>query len=384
MNDHDRAGQGVASPPVRWSQQATSDGARAGTLVTPRGAVATPLFMPVATAATVKGVDIGRVAGTGAGMVLANAYHLHLRPGEEVVGAAGGVAAFMGWDGPMLTDSGGFQVFSLAKQVKVNEEGAYFRSHIDGRAVAFTPEASMRIQERIGADVAMQLDHVIALPADRDAVADAMERSIRWARRCHIAHQRSDQALFGIVQGGLDADLRAESADRLQEIGFPGYAVGGLSVGEGPEAMVATLRATVPRLPADCPRYLMGVGQPADIIEAVGTGIDMFDCVLPTRCGRNSLVYTFAGPIRLRNACHALDRRPLEADCPCPACRHGRDYLRHLFLAGEMLGPILASIHNLTFYQRLVARLREAIVAGRFEAVAREILDGLRSLKDRG
>ena len=384
MNDHDRAGQGVASPPVRWSQQATSDGARAGTLVTPRGAVATPLFMPVATAATVKGVDIGRVAGTGAGMVLANAYHLHLRPGEEVVGAAGGVAAFMGWDGPMLTDSGGFQVFSLAKQVKVNEEGAYFRSHIDGRAVAFTPEASMRIQERIGADVAMQLDHVIALPADRDAVADAMERSIRWARRCHIAHQRPDQALFGIVQGGLDADLRAESADRLQEIGFPGYAVGGLSVGEGPEAMVATLRATVPRLPADCPRYLMGVGQPADIIEAVGTGIDMFDCVLPTRCGRNSLVYTFAGPIRLRNACHALDRRPLEADCPCPACRHGRDYLRHLFLAGEMLGPILASIHNLTFYQRLVARLREAIVAGRFEAVAREILDGLRSMKDRG
>ena len=384
MNDHDRAGQGVASPPVRWSQQATSDGARAGTLITPRGAVPTPLFMPVATAATVKGVDIGRVAGTGAGMVLANAYHLHLRPGEEVVGAAGGVAAFMGWDGPMLTDSGGFQVFSLAKQVKVTEEGAYFRSHIDGRAVAFTPEASMRIQERIGADVAMQLDHVIALPADRDTVADAMERSIRWARRCHIAHQRPDQALFGIVQGGLDADLRAESADRLQEIGFPGYAVGGLSVGEGPEAMVATLRATVPRLPADCPRYLMGVGQPADIIEAVGTGIDMFDCVLPTRCGRNSLVYTFAGPIRLRNACYALDRRPLEADCPCPACRHGRDYLRHLFLAGEMLGPILASIHNLTFYQRLVARLREAIVAGRFEAVAREILDGLRSMKDRG
>ncbi len=384
MNDHDRAGQGVASPPVRWSQQATSDGARAGTLITPRGAVPTPLFMPVATAATVKGVDIGRVAGTGAGMVLANAYHLHLRPGEEVVGAAGGVAAFMGWDGPMLTDSGGFQVFSLAKQVKVTEEGAYFRSHIDGRAVAFTPEASMRIQERIGADVAMQLDHVIALPADRDTVADAMERSIRWARRCHIAHQRPDQALFGIVQGGLDADLRAESADRLQEIGFPGYAVGGLSVGEGPEAMVATLRATVPRLPADCPRYLMGVGQPADIIEAIGTGIDMFDCVLPTRCGRNSLVYTFAGPIRLRNACHALDRRPLEADCPCPACRHGRDYLRHLFLAGEMLGPILASIHNLTFYQRLVARLREAIVAGRFEAVAREILDGLRSMKDRG
>lgn len=379
MHEHDRAEQGGAVPPVRWTEQATSDGARAGTLVTPRGSAPTPLFMPVATAATVKGVDIGRVAGTGARMVLANAYHLHLRPGEEIVEAAGGVARFMGWDGPMLTDSGGFQVFSLAKQVKVTEEGAFFRSHLDGRAIAFTPEASMRIQERIGADVAMQLDHVIALPADRDAVADAMERSIRWAKRCRIAHQRPDQALFGIVQGGLDPDLRAESAARLQEIGFPGYAVGGLSVGEGPEAMVTTLRATVPRLPADRPRYLMGVGQPADIIQAIGTGIDMFDCVLPTRCGRNSLVYTFSGPIRLRNARHARDRRPLEADCPCPACRHGRDYLRHLFLAGEMLGPVLASIHNLTFYQRLVARLREAVVAGRFEAVAKGMLDSLRA-----
>jgi queuine tRNA-ribosyltransferase len=339
--------------------------------------------MPVATAATVKGVDIGRVAGTGARMVLANAYHLHLRPGEEIVEAAGGVARFMGWDGPMLTDSGGFQVFSLAKQVKVTEEGAFFRSHLDGRAITFTPEASMRIQERIGADVAMQLDHVIALPADREAVADAMERSIRWAKRCRIAHQRPDQALFGIVQGGLDPDLRAESAARLQEIGFPGYAVGGLSVGEGPEAMVATLKVTVPRLPADRPRYLMGVGQPADIIQAIGTGIDMFDCVLPTRCGRNSLVYTFSGPIRLRNARHARDRRPLETDCPCPACQHGRDYLRHLFLAGEMLGPVLASIHNLTFYQRLVARLREAVVAGRFEAVARGMLDSLLAGEER-
>jgi queuine tRNA-ribosyltransferase len=242
----------------------------------------------------------------------------------------------------------------------------------------------MRIQERIGADVAMQLDHVIALPADRDAVADAMERSIRWAKRCRDAHQRPDQALFGIVQGGLDPDLRAESAARLEEIGFPGYAVGGLSVGEGPEAMVATLRATVPRLPADRPRYLMGVGQPADIIQAVGTGIDMFDCVLPTRCGRNSLIYTFSGPIRLRNARHALDRRPLEADCPCVACRHGRDYLRHLFLAGEMLGPVLASIHNLTFYQRLVSRLREAILAGRFEVVAREILGRLLAAGEEG
>ena len=363
----------AAGPPVSWLAEAASDGARAGTLVTPHGRVPTPLFMPVATAATVKGVDIGRVAGTGAGMVLANAYHLHLRPGEAVVEAAGGVAAFMGWEGPTLTDSGGFQVFSLARQVKVTEAGASFRSHIDGAPVELTPEASIRIQERIGADVAMQLDHVIALPAPRAAVEEAMRRSLRWAERCRAAHRRGDQALFGIVQGGLDADLREESARRLVDLGFPGYAVGGLSVGEGPEAMLATLRATVPHLPADRPRYLMGVGRPVDLVGAIGAGIDMFDCVLPTRCGRNSLVFTFRGPVRLRNARHALDRRPLEEDCPCPACRHGRDYLRHLFLAGEMLGPVLASIHNLTFYQRLLARLREAIVAGRFAAEARAI-----------
>jgi len=362
---------------VRWSATATCGAARAGTLLTPHGQVSTPLFMPVATAATVKGVEIDRVAGTGAGMVLANAYHLHLRPGEELVGEMGGVARFMGWRGPTLTDSGGFQVFSLAKQVKVTEEGAFFRSHLDGRAVAFTPEASMRIQERIGADVAMQLDHVIALPAERGVVADAMRRSLRWAERCRAAHSRSDQALFGIVQGGLEPDLRAESAARLREIGFPGYAVGGLSVGEGPEAMVATLHATVPHLPAEKPRYLMGVGQPSDIVAAVGAGIDMFDCVLPTRCGRNSLIYTFAGPIRLRNARHASDETPLETDCPCPACRHGRGYLRHLFLAGEMLGPVLASIHNLTFYQRLVARLRAAVIAGRYEEESRNILGGM-------
>jgi len=363
----------AAAPPVSWIPEASSDGARAGTLVTPHGRVPTPLFMPVATAATVKGVDIGRVAGTGAGMVLANAYHLHLRPGEAVVAAAGGVAAFMGWNGPTLTDSGGFQVFSLARQVKVTEAGATFRSHIDGAPVELTPEASIAIQERIGADVAMQLDHVIALPAPRAAVEEAMRRSLRWAERCRAAHRRADQALFGIVQGGLDADLREESARRLGAMGFPGYAVGGLSVGEGPEAMLATLRATVPHLPADRPRYLMGVGRPVDLVGAIGAGVDMFDCVLPTRCGRNSLVFTFRGPVRLRNACHALDRRPLEEDCPCPACRHGRDYLRHLFLAGEMLGPVLASIHNLTFYQRLLARLREAIVAGRFAAEARAI-----------
>jgi queuine tRNA-ribosyltransferase len=361
-------------PGFSFTLEVTDGEARAGTLVTPHGSVPTPLFMPVATAATVKGVDIGRVRETGAGMLLGNAYHLHLRPGEEIVAQGGGLARFMGWDGPTLTDSGGFQVFSLAKQVKVSEAGAFFRSHIDGSPVEFTPENSMRIQERIGADVAMQFDHVVALPNDPAVVADAMRRSLRWAERCRAAHTRPDQALFGIVQGGLDPDLRAESAAGLRTLDFPGYAVGGLSVGEGPEAMDAALRATMPHLPADRPRYLMGVGQPRDIIEAVAAGIDMFDCVLPTRCGRNSLVYTFAGQIRLRNACHLRDDRPLEEGCPCPACRHGRSYLHHLFRADEMLGPVLASIHNLTFYQRLVARLRAAIAAGRFAATRRDLL----------
>jgi len=350
--------------------EATAGAARAGTLTTPHGRVPTPLFMPVATLASVKGVDIGRVRETGAGMVLSNAYHLHLRPGEALVEAAGGLAAFMGWNGPTLTDSGGFQVFSLARQVRVTEDGAFFRSHIDGSPVAFTPENSMRIQERIGADVAMQMDHVVALPAERPVVEDAMHRSLRWAERCRAAHARPDQALFGIVQGGLDPELRERSAAGLRAIGFAGYAVGGLSVGEGAVAMVQALHATTPHLPADRPRYLMGVGQPEDIVAAVQAGIDMFDCVLPTRCGRNSLVYTFGGRVRLRNARHATDEEPLEADCPCVACRHPRGYLRHLFMAGEMLGPVLASIHNLTFYQRLVARLRAAVIAGRLAAEA--------------
>jgi queuine tRNA-ribosyltransferase len=265
-------------------------------------------------------------------------------------------------------------VFSLAKQVKVTEEGAFFRSHIDGSPIDLTPERAIHIQERLGADVAMQLDEVVALPAERDRVESAMRRSLRWAERCLAARTRPDQALFGIVQGGLDGDLRQESAESLRALPFEGFAVGGLSVGEGPEAMGEALRATAPHLPADKPRYLMGVGQPQDIVNAVAAGIDMFDCVLPTRCGRNSLVYTFAGQVRLRNACHATDQRPLEEGCPCLACRHSRSYIRHLFMAGEMLGPVLASIHNLTFYQRLVARLRAAIVAGTFAAVAADLL----------
>jgi queuine tRNA-ribosyltransferase len=353
---------------------AVDGAARAGVLTTPHGSVPTPLFMPVATMAGVKGVEIERVREAGAGMVLGNAYHLHLRPGEAVVEQGGGLARFMGWNGPTLTDSGGFQVFSLAQQVKVTEEGAFFRSHVDGAAVAFTPEASMRIQGRIGADIAMQLDHVVALPNERKIVEDAMRRSLRWADRCRAAHTRSDQAVFAIVQGGLDAELRQESAERLRAMDFPGYAVGGLSVGEGPEAMDATLRVTTPHLPSDKPRYLMGVGQPRDIIEAVAAGIDMFDCVLPTRCGRTGLAYSFNGLVRIKNARYATEQQPLEEGCPCVACRHSTSYIRHLFLAGEMLGPILASIHNLTFYQRLIARLRAAIVAGEFAATRHDLL----------
>ena len=330
--------------------------------------------MPVATLASVKGVDIARVAETGATMLLSNTYHLHLRPGEELVSGSGGVGHFMGWSGPTLTDSGGYQVFSLAQQVKVTDHGAMFRSHLDGSQVDLTPEKAVAIQESLGADVAMQLDHVIGLPAERNDVAEAMERSLAWGERCLAARQKSDQAMFGIVQGGLDPELRANSAKHLRSLPFEGFAVGGLSVGEGPEAMASTLQATVPHLPEDKPRYLMGVGKPEDIINAVAVGIDMFDCVLPTRCGRNALLYTFDGPLRLRNAQYLKDKRPIESDCPCVACGYTRAYMRHLFLAGEMLGPILASIHNLTFYQRLMGRLREAIVAGQFQAVRADIL----------
>jgi queuine tRNA-ribosyltransferase len=345
--------------------------ARCGCFHTPHGVVNTPRFMPVGTLATVKGVTPAQLKATGAEMVLSNTFHLHLQPGEQIVADGGGLHRFRAWDGPMLTDSGGFQVFSLAEQVKVTEEGAVFRSHLDGARIELTPESATRIQERIGADIAMQLDHVVALPADRATVADAMRRSLRWAERCRAAHRREDQAVFGIVQGGLEPDLRRESAERLVALGFPGYAVGGLSVGEGPEAMRETLAATTPWLPADRPRYLMGVGQPQDIVMAVAAGIDMFDCVLPTRCGRTALAYTFTGPVKLKNARYAHDQQPLEEDCPCIACRHSRSYLRHLFQAGEMLGPVLTSIHNLSFYQRLVTRLREAIVASRFAETVR-------------
>lgn len=343
-------------------------GARRGVFTTPRGEVQTPGFMPVGTAGTVKGVTIDQVVATGAQMILGNTYHLSLRPGHETVQRLGGLHAMTGWEGPILTDSGGFQVFSLSKINQVTEHAATFRSHIDGRKVVLTPEHSIEIQEALGSDVAMVMDHVVALPADRSVVQDASERSIRWAKRSLEAATRDDQARFAIVQGGLDVGLRVDCARELASMQFEGFAVGGLSVGEPPPEMYRITAETTPHLPVDKPRYLMGVGRPIDLLESVQRGIDLFDCVMPTRNGRNGLAFTDTGPIKLRNAIHREDTRPLEDHCPCVACRHSRGYLRHLFVAGEMLGPILVSIHNLTYYQRVMADARRAIEQDEFAA----------------
>ena len=334
--------------------------------------------MPVGTQATVKGLTPDQIRGTGSRMLLANTYHLALRPGDEEVAAMGGLHSFMAWDGPILTDSGGFQVFSLAARTKITEAGASFRSHLDGRLLELTPERAMAIQENLGADVAMCLDVCPALPAEKDAIAAAVERTIRWAGRCKAAHTRPDQALFGIVQGGAHEDLRAGCADALIALDFDGYAVGGVSVGESRDQVRRALEVTTHRLPQDRPRYLMGVGRPQDILDAIATGIDLFDCVLPTRNGRNATCLTASGTVKFRNAGHRLDSRPIEEGCDCLACLHfTRSYLRHLFIAGEMLGPILASIHNLRYLQRLTSRAREAIRAGRFVQLRAEVLEAL-------
>ena len=340
--------------------------ARRGTFHTPHGAVETPAFMPVGTQAAIKGLTIDQVRATGAQMILSNTYHLALRPGEQVIRDLGGLHHVMGWTGPILTDSGGFQLFSLAQNTKVTEQAAIFRSHIDGSLLELSPERAIAIQEALGSDVAMVLDHVLALPAADEAIRDACDRTIRWARRCQAAATRADQAQFAIVQGGLNTELRVWCARQLADLNFPGYAIGGLSVGESPDDMYNILDATCPALPVEKPRYLMGVGTPQDLLNAVRRGVDLFDCVLPTRNGRNAMAFTAAGPLRLRNKIHERDERPLEVDCPCLACRHSRGYLRHLFLADEMLGPILLSHHNLTYYQRLLASARLAIVEDRF------------------
>jgi queuine tRNA-ribosyltransferase len=348
--------------------------ARVGRLHTPHGAVDTPAFMPVGTQGTVKGLTVDLLAATGTQMILANTYHLALRPGEDVVQALGGLHAFCGWPGPILTDSGGFQIFSLAHNTRVSEAQVEFRSHVDGELIALSPERAVEIQEALASDVAMVLDQVVALPNSDAAVREATERTVRWARRSRAAHTRGDQALFAIVQGGLDGELRVACARQLAAMDFAGYAVGGLSVGETPAEMYRVLEVTVPAMPADRPRYLMGVGRPEDILEAVRRGIDLFDCVLPTRNGRNAVAFTATGPLRLRNLQYARDARPLEEGCGCAACRHSRGYLRHLFLAGEMLGPVLVSLHNVTFYQRLLAGARAAIGAGRYGAFAEGML----------
>ncbi len=361
-------------PPFSFQVHAT-DGqcaARRSTFTTPHGPVELPAFMPVGTLGTVKGLEVGQLRATGTQMILGNTYHLTLRPGESVVQSLGGLHGFMGWDGPILTDSGGFQLFSLAKITRVSEAGARFRSHIDGRLLEITPEQAIAIQEALGSDVAMVLDHVVALPNDPEVIRDATDRTVRWARRSRDAARRSDQAQFGIVQGGLDPELRVRCARALVELDFPGYAVGGLSVGETPAEMYRVLEYTVPALPADRPRYLMGVGRPEDILQGIRHGIDLFDCVMPTRNGRNAMAFTDFGTMRLRNLQYERDPLPLEGSCPCPACRRSRGYLRHLFMAGEMLGPILLSIHNLTYYQRLLAAARAAIEAGRFQQFVAE------------
>ena len=347
-------------------------GARRGRLVTPHGLVETPAFMPVGTQGTVKGVMPALLRATGTQMILANTYHLMLRPGEDVVAELGGLHGFACWPGPILTDSGGFQIFSLAKLTRVDESAAVFRSHVDGSLVELSPERAVSVQEALGADIIMALDHVIALPARREAVLDAVRRSIRWAERCRLAQRRGDQRLFAIVQGGLEEDLRIHCARELAAMDFPGYAVGGLSVGEPPAEMYRILEVTTPHLPNEKPRYLMGVGRPTDLLEAVRRGIDLFDCVMPTRNGRNAMAFTHDGPIRIRNRRYERDARPLESGCACPACQFPRAYLRHLFMAKEMLGPILLTLHNITYYQRLMRELRDAIAADCFLEYYRE------------
>ena len=341
--------------------------ARVGRLGLRSGVVETPVFMPVGSRATVRGLMPGQLRRCGVQMVLANAYHLALRPGAEVVAELGGLHRFMAWDGPILTDSGGYQVFSLAGHRELSDEGVRFRSPVDGAELFLTPRRAMEIQELLGPDVAMVLDHCPPYPCGRSEVAEAVERTARWGRACREAHERGDQALFGIVQGGVHQDLRELSARLTLEIGFDGYAIGGVSVGEGQELRHRAVAVTAPLLPADRPRYLMGVGFPPDVLRAVGEGVDMFDCVAPTRMGRNATAFTPEGRLRLRNTACRQDPRPVQEGCGCPACRlYSRAYLNHLLRAGEMLGPVLVSIHNITFYADMMAAARRAIAERRY------------------
>lgn len=365
---------------LRWNCQCQDGQARAGTLHTAHGEVPTPVFMPVGTAGTVKGMTADAVRATGARIVLGNTYHLMLRPGAERVARLGGLHRMMDWDGPILTDSGGFQVMSLSQLRKLDRDGVTFQSHINGERFRVTPERSIEIQHLLDADITMCFDECTPFPATHEVAAQSMRLSMDWAARSRAAFTpRPGYGLFGIQQGSIFEDLRAESSRALTGIGFEGYAIGGLAVGEGQEAMFRTLDFCAGMLPETHPRYLMGVGTPSDIIGAVRRGVDMFDCVIPTRSGRTGRAYTSAGVLNMRNARHADDLAPLDAECDCPACaRHSRGYLQHLFKAGEMLGPILLTWHNIRYYQRLMQRLREAILAGRFEGEAAAIEAGWR------
>jgi queuine tRNA-ribosyltransferase len=349
-------------------------GPRLGRVHTLHGAFDTPAFMPVGTQGTVKGILPDHLAATGSQIILGNTYHLMLRPGEKIVEQVGGLHRFMAWDGPILTDSGGFQVFSLSDINRISDDGVVFKSHIDGAMVELTPRRSIEVQNALGADIIMAFDQCPAADAPREEHLAAVERTLRWAERCREAHARpTEQSLFAIVQGGTDAELRRYCAERLVNMDFPGYAIGGLAVGEGFEAMIGVIEQVAPLLPADRPRYLMGVGFPRDIIAAVAAGVDMFDCVMPTRNGRNAYAFTKDGPIRLRNSKFAGDSGSVEAGCDCYGCRtFTRSAIRHYFFAGEMLGPILLSLHNIRFYQRLLADVRRAIGEGTFEDFRRE------------
>ena len=357
--------------------------ARVGRLRVPSGVVETPAFMPVGTRATVRGLTPGQLRECGTQMLLANAYHLALSPGAEVVAACGGIHRFMAWDGPILTDSGGYQVFSLAGLNRITEDGVEFRSPLDGSLMFMGPRESIEIQNALGADVAMAFDECPPYPCSREAAQTAVRRTLRWAAMCKECHRADQQALFGIVQGGVFEDLRAQCARELLQLGFDGYAIGGVSVGEPPELRRAITASTAALLPVQRPRYLMGVGFPVDVLNAVGGGIDLFDCVAPTRMGRNGTAFTGGGRLRIRNGCFRADPRPLEEGCDCLCCRlYSRACVNHLFRCGEMLGPVLLTIHNLAFYHRLMAQARSAVREGRFEAFRSDFISRYLSRKE--
>jgi len=374
------------SEPFSFHLIATDGAARSGAISTAHGIVHTPAFMPVGTQASIKGVHHDDVRASGAEILLGNTYHLMLRPSAERIAMLGGLHAFMRWPFPILTDSGGFQVMSLAPLRKITENGVTFRSHIDGAMVELSPERAVEVQNLLDSDIAMQLDECVRLPADRGEIERAMRLSLRWAERCKRAFEGAapGRALFGIVQGGDDPALRIESARALVDIGFPGYAIGGLAVGETQEVMLQIVAETAPALPADRPRYLMGVGTPSDLLQSIARGVDMFDCVMPTRNGRHGLAFTRFGPINIKNAHHAEDARPLDPESRCPAARDfSRAYLHHLFRSGEALGGTLLSVVNLFYYQDLMASARAAIAAGRFADFVAETNERWLARRDR-